>query len=213
MFVRKLLGLATTLAVFSACGEAPTTPQPLEGLGAAAPSFGMNGNGNGALVDRFEDNGIVVLTTDANTGLLSVHYSDSDVLSGAVGCAVPSFHSTLERLNVVTPNGRFRDQTSGEVYVVVHELAGFPDNVFSCQAPLAEGTVRLHVSVSVAPPGSPGETVASFGSDGAITHSDGGDVRLHHSRQGLQAPLGTVRLRRVRSTTFRRPLTSLLIPR
>jgi len=40
MFVRKLLGLATTLAVFSACGEAPTIPQPLEGLGAAGPSFG-----------------------------------------------------------------------------------------------------------------------------------------------------------------------------
>ncbi len=191
----RALGLVAGLAFLSACGETPTGSQPLDVLGVSGPSLAMNGNGNGAVVDRFEDDGLILLTQDVEADLYSVHYSNSDVLGAFIGCEVPSFSSTLERLSVLTPTGRVRDQTSGEVYVVVHALAGFPANL--CDEAVAEGTIRLRLSVGVSPPGSPGETVASFGSDGVITHNpDGSDVRLHHSRKGLQGPpTGIVRLK------------------
>ena len=70
MFVRQLLGLATTLAVFSGCGEAPTIPQPLEGLGSAGPSFGINGHGSGPLAGfRFDPGWISSVTSPCTVSI------------------------------------------------------------------------------------------------------------------------------------------------
>lgn len=79
--------------------------------------------------------------------------------------------------------------------MIVNYVAGFPANV--CDEPVAEGIVTLHVSVNQVPEASPGLTGASFASDGVITlNVDGSDIRLHHSRKGLQdPPLETVSLR------------------
>jgi len=190
MFIRRFTGSFAALALCAACVDAPTAPQALEG---PEPSFAIVGQGQGAIVDHFSDEGLILLTMDADVGLYSVHYTNSDQLSAFVGCAVPAFSGALDALNVAVPSGKLHVGGTGDTYVMVNYLGGFPGNL--CDEPLAEGTVNLHVSVNQVPEDSPGRAGASFGSDGVITvNSDGSEVRLHQTRKGLQ-PMGTVSLR------------------
>ena len=184
MLVKRFLGLATALVVFSACAETPTQPQPLDSellTFAADP-------GNGAIVSHFSNDALLLLTLDFESGLLSVHYADSDNLPGFLSC-VPEFHGAMKSSTVRTPNGKDHNVDSGEVFVFVSSL-----EADICDQPLAQGTIRLQVAVTRGPPG---QTVASFSSNGFITdNSDGSEVRLHHVRKGVSGPpVGTVQLR------------------
>ena len=186
MLMRRFLGPIAALALLAACGDTPTAPQPLEVSGA---SFAVVGQGQGAIVDHFSNGTLLLLTRDSESDLYSVHYTDSDF---DLPPCVPAFHGAMKSGSVTTPNGNAHNQDSGEVYVIVNRLSGFPGNL--CDEPLAEGTIRLQVAVNRGPPGA---TVASFVSNGWITdNSDGGEVRLHHVRKGVQGPPdGTVQLR------------------
>ncbi len=189
MSLNKIPGLLTVLVGIAACNEAPTEPTP---LAVAGPSFGVEGGG--AFVDHFSDTGLILLTIDPETGLNSVHYTDSDqlgaFLSGEVGfeCTVPEYFGAIRGLFVATPSGQLHVGGNGEAYVLVVPGAGFPANL--CGESMAEGTVGVQIRVHPATGG------ASFSSNGVITlNADDSGVRLHMSRKGLGAPVGTVRVK------------------
>ncbi|NNF27919.1 MAG: hypothetical protein HKN73_11910 [Gemmatimonadetes bacterium] len=190
--LRIPLTAAAIAAMSLACGDTPTEPPPT--LEADLLSISAD-PGNGAIVTVFTDDSLVLLTLDGDSGLFSVHYSGSAFLSAFLGCAVPTFTQGPEARLIHRPTGGTHVQSHGDVYVLVYDLAGFPANVLACDEPLAEGTIRLSLSVGG---GGPGNAVGSFSSNGVITdNSDGGDVRLHHRRlfRADGSDEGTVRLR------------------
>jgi hypothetical protein len=167
----RLLGLAAALAVFSACAETPAEPQPLEPdqLAIAAKP------GNGAIVQRSFFDGVGVATFDFQSGLVAFNYANSDGVAPFIGCTPPSFHGGVNQLQVFTPSGKEHDEASGEVYVIVFDLAGFTG---FCGQGLAEGPIRIHANFHL--PNGP----ILFSSDGVIrSNVDGSDVRLHMSAQ------------------------------
>lgn len=186
----RLLGLATSLVVIAGCGETPTTPQPLDDLG---PSFATAGQGNGALVDHFDDDGLTVLTIDTDNDLYSAQYTNSDQLAAFLGCPVPEFSGALDAVSVQLPNGKTQQRIIGDVYVFLNAASGFPFNL--CDEPIAEGIVHLQLALHLVPEGSSGVQDANVVSNGEITlNADGSPVRFHQKRDGLAAPFGTVRI-------------------
>lgn len=172
MSLPGLLSLLAVLALFSACAESPAEPRALEPelLAMAASS------GNGAIVQRAFFNRVGVVTIDFQTDLVAFHYADSDVIANFIGCTPSPFHGGVNQLQVFNPSGRENSQASGEVYVIVYDLAGFPGNVFTCQQGLAEGPILIKANFHL--PNGP----ILFSSNGAIrNNADGSDIRLHQS--------------------------------
>ena len=69
MLMRRFLAPVAALALFAACGDTPTAPQPLDVPG---PSFAVVGQGQGAVVDHIageEDPGRGFPQTDAAGGV------------------------------------------------------------------------------------------------------------------------------------------------
>ena len=108
MLVKRFLGLTTALVVFTACGETPTTPEPLDSelLTVAADP------GNGAIVSHFSNDRLLLLTRDFESDLFSVHYTDSDNLPPFLSC-LPEFHGAMRSSTVETPNEKEHDVDSG----------------------------------------------------------------------------------------------------
>lgn len=201
-FVPRLLAVVAALAFLSACSDTPTPTQPLE---VAGPSASVVGQGQGAFVDHFSADGLILMTIDMDAGLYAVHYTNSvqvdnviatELLPGLPCNPVPTFHGALDVLDVLIPSGKGHTRGVGETYVIVHDLSGFPFNL--CDEPVAEGAIRLALSiVNQVEMGSPtvGRAGVSASSNGVITNNaDGGTVRLHHTQKGLQN-FGTVSLR------------------
>ena len=184
--------LAVLLAVASFACTPDTTAPPVSDSDVAPHLLAAFDPGNGAVVTRLEDGNIFFPTVDSKNDLLSIHYGSSASYEIFPGCPVPPFQEALSVTQVQTPKGKVLSQVSGETFVRVFDLAGFPANVFGCQDPIAQGPIKLHGVLE-----SPG-TAGHLSSNGVITNTaDGSDVRLHHTvtLDGSFPAPGTVRLR------------------